>query len=172
MVFRRSLRNNLRLRPINRIKHVVDLQGATALGVNTDIEIANATDTPTLAATDSVETGCTINGVFIVLEVSLFSGSALPNVYFALYKNPGDNLVMPSPNIVGASDNKRFVIHQEMVMLDGDNAASIPRTLFKGVVVIPRGYRRFGPDDRLFIKILSPGRIVNFCFQAHYKEFR
>ncbi len=58
-----------------------------------------------------------------------------------------------------------------MVMLQGTNAGN-PRTIFNGVIVISRGYRRFGPNDELQLDLLSPGVNINFCFQAHYKEFR
>ncbi len=43
-----------------------------------------------------------------------------------------------------------------MVMLQGTNAGN-PRTIFNGVIVIPRGYRRFGPNDELQLDLLSPG---------------
>ncbi len=86
-------------------------------------------------------------------------------------KNPGNNLTFPNPNIVGSDDNKRFVIHQEMVMLQQVNNSN-PRTLFNGVIAIPRGYRRMGPNDRLIANIFSPGVNLNICLQCHYKEFR
>ncbi len=88
-----------------------------------------------------------------------------------IMKNPGNNLVTPTPNAVGGNDNKKFVIHQEMVMLE-KNTTGLPRTLFKGVISIPRGYRRFGQDDILVIALLSPGVNVDFCIQCIYKEFR
>ncbi len=78
---------------------------------------------------------------------------------------------MPNANAIGASDNKRFVIHQEMVMMERKVNGN-PRTLFNGVIVIPRGYRRFGPDDALTLAIFSPGVDIDACFQCHYKEFR
>ncbi len=86
-------------------------------------------------------------------------------------KSPGGNINAPAPNLVGASDDKRFVIHQEMVMVE-QSANGNPRTLFNGVIAIPRGYRRFGPGDLLIISFLAPGVNVNLCYQAHYKEFR
>ncbi len=78
---------------------------------------------------------------------------------------------MPTANFVGASDDKRFVIHQEMVMLQ-QVTNSNPRTLFKGVIAIPRGYRRMGPNDLLRLAVLAPGVNINICLQVHYKEFR
>ncbi len=165
----------MRLRPVNRIKHVVDSQ--TAVPVNTQINIllARGVDAPTLATTDQVQTGCTINGVFLTVEAvaSETSTTATPNVYVMIFKNPGNNVTFPNGNAVGSSDAKRFVFHQEMLMinpLDGGN----PRNLFKGVIKLPPRFKRFGPDDRLFVQIFIPstGVAINACVQCHYKEFR
>ncbi len=173
MVFRRNLRNNLRLRPVNRIKHVVDIQAALSAGGSRTETLADATDTPTLGVNNSVETGCTINGIYLKVETTRTgtTSDVLANFYMFVGKNPGQNLTLPEANVVGISDNKRYVIHQEMVMLQGTNAGN-PRTVFNGVIVIPRGYRRFGPDDRLELRLHTPGVAVNYCIQCHYKEFR
>jgi len=159
------------LRPINRIKHVYDLQGGSAIGADTKIVFAKAVDAPVLANTNEVETGSTINGVFISCEANVTSSAALPNAYFMIVKNVGNNLTFPSGNAVGASDNKRYVLHQEMVMFQGQTGSN-PRTLFKGVIKIPKGFRRMGPDDRLECYILFLGVNGQFCAQFHYKEFR
>ncbi len=167
----RSRRGNA-LRPVNRIKHVVDKQWSTAAAAVEITNLAAATDTPTLAANASVETGCTINGIYLKVEV-INTGvtGVLANAYMIVVKNPGANLTIPVPNAVGINDNKRYVIHQEMVMLQMiDN--SNPRTLFDGVIVIPRGYRRFAPQDTLELHVFSPGVELNACMQVHYKEFR
>ncbi len=86
-------------------------------------------------------------------------------------KNPGGNITIPPANAVGSNDNKRFVIHQEMVMLQKVTPSN-PRTLFVGVIIIPRGYRRFAPNDELVLSFLAPGVNIDVCFQVHYKEFR
>ena len=130
-----------------------------------------ATDTPTLAAREQVQTGATVNGIYLRVEINATTAAALPNAYMMLFKNVGGNLTAPAANLVGSSDNKRYSIHQEMVMLQSV-VNSNPRTLFNGVVVIPRGFRRFGPDDRLELHVLSPGVNLNLCVQCHYKEFR
>jgi len=171
MVFRRRFQRNS-LRPVNRIKHVVDQQFATAAGTPVDVTVAFASDTPDLATAAEVQTGSTINGFFASVEVvNTGVAGVLANAYMYFYKNPGGNTTLPAANVVGISDNKRFVIHQEMVMLQMvDN--SNPRTLFKGVIAIPRGYRRFAPNDTLICRIFSPGVELTGCVQFHYKEFR
>ncbi len=167
----RSRSRGLGLRPVNRIKHVIDIQFATTAGTEVDHPVITASDTPDLANVDEVQTGATVHAVYAKVEANLLTTSALPNFYFIVYKNPGGNIVGPTPNAVGASDNKRFVIHQEMVMMQ-EQAKSNPRTIFNGVISIPRGYRRFGPNDTLNFRFLAPGFAPQVCFQVHYKEFR
>ncbi len=161
------------LRPINRIKHVIDLQGGIAAAGQSNTALILASDTPDLATREEVQTGSTVNGIYLHLEAvkTDTSSSVLANVYMILFKNPGGNITVPPANTVGLNDNKRFVIHQEMIMLQHQEDGN-PRTVFNGVVVIPRGYRRFGPNDTLIIGIQTPGVAINFCYQAHYKEFR
>ncbi len=168
-------RMGMALRPINRIKHVVDSSFVLAKTVNGNIAIALATDTPTLAATTNVETGAKINGFYIRVEAAsndAFDAGAIPNFYLIVWKNVGGNLTDPTPNAIGGNDNKRFVIHQEMTMLENKGQGSNARTIFNGVVVIPKGMRRMGPNDEWQIQVLSPQLDTVVCSQIHYKEFR
>ncbi len=133
--------------------------------------IVTTTDTPTLADTDGVETGSKVNGFYARVEIVATSSAAISNCYMIVGKSPGGNITLPAANAVGANDNKRYVIHQEMIMLqkvDGSN----PRTLFNGVIVIPKGMRRCAPNDVWQLNILSPGVNIDLCMQIHYKEFR
>ncbi len=131
-----------------------------------------ADDDPVISSPSQVITGSTVNGIFLTVEVvNTGVTGVLANAYMMVMKNPGGNLTFPNPNIVGTSDNKKYVIHQEMIMLQMvDN--SNPRTLFKGVIVLPRHMRRFGPNDLLQLAIFSPGVEISGCSQVHYKEFR
>ncbi len=170
MPFRR--RFNANIRPVNRIKHVVDQQGATVAANTETISLIKTTDTPTLAQNDEVETGSKVNAIYLHVEiVNTGTTGVIGNVYMIVAKNPGGNLTLPIPNVVGINDNKKYVIHQEMVMMQMvDN--SNPRTLFNGVILIPKGYRRNGPNDLLTLSLLAPGVEINWCMQCHYKEFR
>ncbi len=167
-------RMNMALRPIHRIKHVVDssatLAGATQLNQTLIVSV----DAPVLANVTQVETGAKVNGIYLKVEVASNETEdvgAIPNVYMIIWKNPGGNLSAPPANVVGADDNKRFVIHQEMIMIENSKGGN-PRILFNGVVAIPKGYRRFGPNDKLTLSILSPAIDIALCLQCHYKEFR
>ncbi len=171
MGFRRNFQSSIR--PVHRIKHVIDQQGGIVAAAGVNIVLIDTVDAPVLANRSENETGSKVNGIFLIVEVSRVgtTSDVLPNVYLTVNKNPGTNLTFAEANAIGASDNKRYTIHQEMVMLQGTNAGN-PRTLFKGVIAIPRGYRRNGPNDRLQIRIFSPGVAINWCVQCHYKEFR
>ncbi len=171
MSFRRSRNRGNSLRPINRIKHVTDVQVGATAGTTTDTNIINTVDSPTIASTNQVAKGSTINGIFVSLEVVATSSAALSNCYMIILKNPGGNLTMPAPNVVGSNDNKRYVFHQEMVMLQ-QQTNSNPRSLFKGVIAIPKGYRRMTSGDLITIRVLAPGVNINFCLQTHYNEYR
>ncbi len=161
------------LRPINRIKHVVDAQG-TVTAAQSTIPLIDADDNPTLGSPTLVQTGSTVNAIYLHVEVSHTANVGLPNIYMAIMKNPGNNIVAPQADAVGISDAKKFIIHQEMILMSGDAGSGLPRPLFNGVIVIPKGYRRFGPDDRLMcLLVLSDADMTaDFCLQAHYKEFR
>ncbi len=170
MVFRRR---NMALRPVHRLKHVVDAQFAISAGTAVNTIIINSIDAPVIGNTSEVETGSTINGIYLNVEgyQTSATGGALSNFYMIVFKNPGGNLTVPTPNVVGADDNKKYVIHQEMRMrqnLDNGN----PRTLFNGVIAIPKGYRRFGIRDLLQVSVFTPAGTMDICIQAIYKEFR
>ncbi len=132
---------------------------------------------PLLGSPADVKTGCTINAIYLRIEVlatNVFSG--VPRLYFTVFKNPGNNLSGPSPNGAGISDNKRYVIHQEMTMTSGSiSSTGFPRTAFNGVVRIPKRLRRFGYNDRLSIQLQNGSGettgITNVCVQCIYKEY-
>ncbi len=162
------------LRPVHRIKHVVDVSATlTTPGTALPTVIINSKDAPVLANTTEVETGSKVNGIYLKVEVACLTteASAISNVYLIVWKNPGGNLSQPVTNAVGSNDNKRFVIHQEMIMLQNATLGN-PRVLFNGVIAIPKGYRRFGPNDQMYVTVMAPTVDIMLCMQVHYKEFR
>ncbi len=150
---------------------MVDSQLAAALGVASFTVLVDTVDAPVLANTEEVVTGSTINGIYLKVEINATSSAALSNAYMYVAVNPGNTLTLPNPNVVGSFEEKRYVIHQEMVMLQ-QQTNSNPRTLFNGVIVIPRGLRRMSPNTRINLVVFSPGVNLNVCIQCHYKEFR
>ncbi len=160
-----------RLRPVKSYKHVIDIQGGLVAGAQLNSILADAVDAPILTGTASVEVASTIRAIYLKVEAYATTAVALSNIYMTVMKNPSNALTAPAPNAVGASDVKKQIIHQEMVMMQ-QVAEGNPRTLFKGVIRIPRGYQRMGQDDTLLLSLLSPGVAAFFCIQCIYKEFR
>ncbi len=160
-----------RLRPVNSVKHIVDQQGATTAGTRADNNLILAVDSPATANVTEVELGSTVNSIYLKVEINATSSAALSNAYLYIMKNPGGNLTTVNGNVLGPSDIKKYVIHQEMVMMQ-QVTNSNPRTLFVGVIRIPRGYKRFGVNDTLVISLFSPGVNINFCVQCIYKSYK
>ncbi len=167
MVFRKALN----LRPINSVKHVVDIQQGLVAGTQFDTSLIETADNPVLANTNDVATASVVKWIFLNVQVSATTSGALSNCYMIVWKNPGSNLALITANTVGTSDEMKQVIHQEMTMTERSTAGN-PRVLFKGVIRIPKKYQRFGHDDALTIGILSPGTNQDLCIQCIYKEFR
>ncbi len=171
MVFRRFNRGNS-LRPVNRIKHVIDQQLGLVLNVAQNFELIKAVDDPVIANTNEVITGSKVNGIYLNVEAYATTAGALANIYIMIFKDPSSVLSgIPNPNVVGSSVLKKFVIHQEMKMLE-QSVNGNPRTIFNGVIKIPRHMQRMGPADEIRIRIFAPGVNCSVCFQCHYKEFR
>ncbi len=163
------------MRPITRIKHVVDSQDAIPLNTQVVKTIINTVDAPVLAQVSQVETGAVVRSFYAKIELapSETDANATPNVYLMFHKNPGNNLTFPNGNVVGSDDNKKFVFHQEMLMFNAV-AGGNPRVLFNGVLKIPKHMQRMGPNDRVAVQIFIPttGATANVCSQFHYKELR
>ncbi len=162
----------MNLRPVNRIKHVVDVEGAGS-DTQSVVDLITTVDAPVIASTNAVETGSKVSSIYLKVEANRTSGTGRSNMYLAIGKNPGALVVLPAADAVGASQMKKFIIHQEMIML-GDFTENMPRILFNGVIKIPKGYQRNGPLDKLQALIIMGGNSVtsDFCLQCHYKEFR
>ncbi len=172
MVFHRRMSNR---RPIHSIKHIVDQQAVTALGVKHLFNVAAGVDAPVITGTADCETGSTVNSIFLNIQVIGLSASGILNqIYMIIYKNPGQNVIagnIPNANVTGASDFKRQIFHTEMIM-GSSGAEDIPQTLFKGVLKIPKPFRIMRNNDLIQIQLFSPGGTFNVCLQTIYKEFR
>ncbi len=171
MVFRQRGRNALR--PINSRKHVIDVQGGLVAATQTLATLIDTTDSPILAQPVQVRTGAKVMSFFLNVQVAATGTAALANVYMYVYKNPGNNISagnIPDANVVGVSDFKKFIFHQEMIMTE-KNTTAFPRTLFRGVIKIPKHMQRMGYDDIINIALFSPGVNYDFCFQCIYKDY-
>ncbi len=164
------------LHPVQRVKHIIDAEGSVDDTPIISVVLVQASDTPVIGSVTQVITGAKVHGIYLHVEVSHTSGTGRPNIYMMIFKNPGGNLSNGSfvPKGEGAFDNKKFVMHQEMILMSGDAGNGLPRPLFNGVIKIPRGYNRFGPGDQLVMNIVTgtAGVVADWCLQCHYKEFR
>ncbi len=166
----------MRLRPVHSLKHIVDTATSAVLAVISEVPVITAVASPSLASVTQINQGSTVNAIYLniqVLATNVFAG--VPRIYFAVMKKPGGGLTNPNPNAAGASDNKKFIIHQEMLMVANAADSGFPRTVFTGVIKIPPRLKRFGYNDELVVLFQNgvgeTTGINNVCVQCIYKEF-
>ncbi len=168
------------LRPINSLKHIVDSNGTVSAGtVSTNDVIVGDSNPDYEVSPAKCKNGSTVHSIYLRVEViGSVAAGGVDNIYMAVVKNPGANLNFPALNTLGTSDNRKYVIHQEMTMLtpfEATGTTGFPRTLFKGVIRIPKGYKRVGIDDRLSVLLQhrtgEATQTTRFCLQCIYKEY-
>ncbi len=158
-------------RPINSIKHIIDVSGNLVGGSESAIPLADAVDAADLLQPTQVNTGCTISSlfvsVFILGESATVSG--LADWYF--WKIPNNAIAagsVPTPGNTGVARAKKFIFHEEKGIFATEDGTPM---VFKGVIKLPPRFRRMGTFDRLEIRLLSPVA-AQFCIKAIYKEYR
>ncbi len=170
-------RFNPSIRPVQSLKHIVDVATSTVLAVQSVVPIIEANVSPALGSPTQVNEGSTVNSIYLRVEVlatNVFAG--VPRIYMAVFKHVANSGGVPNANGTGISAIKKRIIHQEMIMIGGNEASAFPRTLFVGVIKIPKSLRRIGYLDR-FEVLLQNGSgettgITNACVQAIYKEYQ
>ncbi len=165
------------LRPVKSLKHVINISTAIIGDTVTTVPLAETVAVSNLASPTEVDDGSTIHSIFLQVEaVTTAVWSLQPAIYAIVFKDPGDDLANPQPNLVGISAVKRFVLHQEMRMLAQDPAVSdFPRTVFSGVIKMPPRLRRMGYQDKLYLLLQGTAGgtgTAQVCIQCIYKEFR
>ncbi len=171
-------RNRNRLRPINTLKHTVDSQISIPAGTETDVVLVQAVENAESTTAKDNDVGSHVRTIFLNVQVinSTNAVGAINNAYMYLFGNTGNTInpnTFPSVNAVGTSNLRKQIFHQEMTMLSDEND-SIPITLFKGVLKIPRKMNRLGVGDVIAVRIGSPvgGPEIEACVQCIYKEIR
>ncbi len=179
MVFRRRMGNALR--PVVSTKNVIETSGILAAGVNTvALTLIDTADSASLAVSNSVERGSKVNGIFLSIFFYTEGGEVaneVPLVDWYILKNNGDSLAgfgvndLPIPGSSGISDNKRYIFHTEKGLAGGGNAslAGVPM-VFKGVIALPRGFRKMNANDRVII-VARANFATKFCIQSIYKWY-
>ncbi len=164
------------LRPVNTLKHTVDSQISIPAGTQTDVILVQAVENATSTQANDCDIGSHVRSMFVNVQVinSTNAVGAINNAYCYFFLNPGNLIsVFPAVNAVGISNIRKNIFHQEMTMLSDEND-SIPITLFKGVLKIPRKASRLGVDDTINVRIGTPagGPEIEACVQCIYKEIR
>ncbi len=180
MVFRRG---RMGLRPINSIKHIVEVSTLTAAVTNQVLtSFIDGVDAYSLADSNGVPTGAKVFSTYLSLFVFSEGGEVaaeIPLVDWYIIHNPGnawsstfDTNNLPTPGNTGTHKNKRHIIHTEKGLAGGGNAslAGVPM-VFKGVIRIPKGMQRIGEDDR-FTLCIRTNFISKVCFQFIYKHYK
>ncbi len=171
-----------RLHPVISTKNVSEFSGIIAAGTNTVLSTpVNTVDSATLAVTNSVERGSTVNSVFLSTFFITEGGeiaNEVPLVDWYIIKNPGNNFGttfdatnLPTPGSQGSHDNKRFIFHTEKGLAGGGDVslAGVPM-VFKGVLRLPKAYRKMNANDVVQI-CARTNFATKFCIQTIYKWF-
>ncbi len=171
--FSRRRRSN-NLRPVDSNKNIVFLTGSTVTASNNIIIIALTVDNALLATATQVERGCTINNVWMSLDVCGLNATGINNqIAMYIMKDPGTNLTPPLASTEGTSNEKKFIFWERQAMVmrnqDGNNPYH-----WEGWIKIPKVYRRFGADDRLLLLIrnTTPTSTGHFTCQFIYKWYK
>ncbi len=137
---------------------------------------------PSLGSTTEVADAGTVSSIYLRVEALTTADFTLqPAFYMIVFKDIANDLADPNPAGTGISESKRWIIHQEMVMLSQGESSSgegagFPRTIFNGVIKLPIRYKRFGFGDKLKVLMaLLAGEttgVAQVCVQCIYKEFR
>ncbi len=171
----------VRRSPVQSLKHIIDTSGVIS-DVPSFNDLVNTVDAPAMLTNPAdCHNGSKVFNIFLKVEVKgTIAFGGVPRVYFLILKNP-TLAGSVDPSNMGISVLRKFVIHQEMMMVTRQATSGaggdwgFPRTMFAGVVRIPKGYQRMGIGDKLQLVIQTnlgeaTGR-AEFCLQCIYKEF-
>ncbi len=172
----RGSRRALRLRPVNSVKHIVETNGLVTAALQSVTDVINTVDAPIFTNTVNNHVGSNVRAIYLRVEVAgRTAAGGIPNIYMAVMKNPANEISIPNLDVIGGTDKRKFFIHQEMIMLNALSDGSFPRTMFKGVILIPRHYQRNGIDDKLQVILQHRSgeatQSTDFCIECIYKEF-
>ncbi len=172
-------RQGMGLRPVQSLKHVVETNGTVSAALISVTDVINTISNPVDTVTNACAVGSTVHAIYLRVEVvGTIAAGGVDNIYMGVYKNPANAIAAPNLDAVGTTEKRKFFIHQDMIMLAPfvTGGTQFPRTLFKGVLKIPRGYKRNGVDDKLQVLLQhrtgEATQTTRFCIECIYKEFR
>ncbi len=163
------------MNPIRRIKHVIDIQGALTDTVSGNVIASVVTSRSTPFKAVENEVGETVNGLYLSFYAIGSTGAPIsgPIDWYIAKARAGQTIGaggdFPVPGATGDDALRSQIFHEEKGLSgSGDGTAMV----FKGVLGIPKGMRRFRESDRIFVQAkCSTGDTVNFCLKAIYKSY-
>ncbi len=158
--------------PIHSNKNIVDSEGQLAVGTDSVTNFVSVIAPGGQVTTvDSVPSGANINGVFISLFLIGSTGSVVPVAldWYVGVLRAGQSAItdFPTPGATGMSNVRNQIIHEEKGLSGTQDGTPMA---FKGVVAIPRVYRRMREGTQLFIRIKGVADVA-FCVKVLYKYF-
>ncbi len=139
-------------------------------GTTTTYIVAKAVNTPLSTNASDVSNGCSINAIWVSIDVCGLAGTGVINIAdFYLMKNPGANLTAPAPIAWGTSNEKKFIIKSWRAMIMRNQDGNVPYH-WEGWIKIPRNYQRMGTDDTWFMAFACTSAVTaHMSFGAIYK---
>ncbi len=156
---------------VNSRKHVVDVEGAWTDAVSASVILVAVNRFGASISPTEVEVGNKVNGIFLSIYAIGSSGAPIsgPIDWHVFLERAGQASAAPTPGNVGISEIRNQVIHEEKGLSgSGDGTPMV----FKGVIAIPKGFRRIRDGDQWSIRAqVNTGDTVNFCIKCIYKSF-
>ncbi len=169
-------RRNFRRSPstiINSEKNVVNIVAAGTAGTLAVQNLALAVGAADNTVVTQVTRRCKIYKMWVEIWASSSETVAEGvTTTFDCYiiKNPGANLTVPGPTVVGSSNEKKFVFKQ-LKGLTASRKEGFPAYSWRGWVKIPKVYQRMGTDDVIQLVFLFTGANGLLCSQFIYKWY-
>ncbi len=161
-------------RPINSIKHVVDVEGGLVAATDSTSTFVNAVDGPqTPFDPVDVPFGGYVRSFYLSIFIIGATGAPIDgsiNWYIAKQRSGQGAADFPTPSATGTSEVRNQIIHEEKGLSgSGDGTPMV----FKGVIVIPKSMQRIRAGDAMFLRLRINGTIdATFCIKIIYKEYR
>ncbi len=160
-------RRSMALRPINSNKEIID---GVFIGVAAGVVTAltwGLTINDYIGGVGSIPLGSKVNGVYFFINIQPQAAVGVINFYITKFPS---GAVPPIPGVTGGDVFRKFILHEEKGLPGVFNNGSPPFT-FRGVVVIPKGRRRWAEGDLGRVQ-LTCSTAYDACVKAIYKVYR
>ncbi len=144
------------------------------LGNVSTVPLAVAVTTPTSPfKPGDIMIGSNINGMFLSIFVIGSTGAGIgpSSINWIIYKLRAGQTA-PNPIVTGTSELRNQIFHEEKGL--SGSADGTPMA-FKGVIAIPRSFRRMREGDQIQVRLsLSAAATgdANFCLKAIYNSYQ